>query len=369
MPPQLVFFFFIAVLAFKSKVTSSFPDSQRLVAASHTLFGESAASSETIFTLPVIALVAITLLNDGLIISICKDKVVPASKPQAWFLREIFSIAVTLGCCLVASNLCMLMLGMNAGPGAVAGDSCGQLQSDYTSGTANTAKCTGFVADFLGSDDLGTISYRQLKTMMYLSLSSSGFLTILSARTRGYFFSRRTGGYLGGATVVAFFVTTLMAVGVESISKNLDMDNIAWKQVGFVWAWVACWFVIQDCFLKVTAYKCIDWYYNNDKDVQTVEDVMHNLLSTNIEEERLTQRRTSLSGRGPSVSSYQHAADSAVSRPSRVTFDAKSSGRASAENKAMRDSYETMMSKFGALEKEMERLRAELANKKDKKGK
>ena len=56
-----------------------------------------------------------------------------------------------------------------------------------------------------------------------------------------------------------------MAVGVESISTGLDMDNLAWKQVLFVWVWVLIWFIIQDCFLKVAAYKAIDWYYAIDK--------------------------------------------------------------------------------------------------------
>jgi len=72
---QLVFFFFFAVVGFKTLVQDNFPDGMREVAASKTLFGESPAEAETVFTLPVMALVAITLLNDGLIISICKDKV------------------------------------------------------------------------------------------------------------------------------------------------------------------------------------------------------------------------------------------------------------------------------------------------------
>jgi hypothetical protein len=223
------------------------------------------------------------------------------------------------------------------------------------------------VADRLGDSDLGTITYRELKTIIYLSLSTSGFLTILSARTRGAFFSRRTGGYLGAATVVAFIVTNLMAVGVESISTGLDMDNLAWKQVLFVWVWVLIWFIIQDCFLKVAAYKAIDWYYAIDKS----EEQVHNILSTNIEEERLTQRRTSMGvgGRGNSIltasSANEHGADSGVhARPSRVTFDAKM--RASQE-KTMRDSYDVLASKFAKLEEEMSGLRRELANKKDKK--
>lgn len=72
---QLIFFFFFAVIGFKSTVQNQFPDQMRIVAASKTMFGEMPQEFETVFTLPVMALVAITLLNDGLIISICKDKV------------------------------------------------------------------------------------------------------------------------------------------------------------------------------------------------------------------------------------------------------------------------------------------------------
>ena len=115
------------------------------------MFGEEPMEYETVFTLPVMALVAITLLNDGLIISICKDKVVPAAKPQMWFLKEIFAVALALGFVLVVENCSLLLIGMNVGPGSEASlESCGQNPIYYPGDEANagTTKCTGFVNEW-----------------------------------------------------------------------------------------------------------------------------------------------------------------------------------------------------------------------------
>ena len=44
------------------------------------------------FTLPVISLVVITILNDGTIITIAYDKVIPEVRPQKWDLREVRAV-------------------------------------------------------------------------------------------------------------------------------------------------------------------------------------------------------------------------------------------------------------------------------------
>ena len=174
---QMVFFFFFAVIAFKGSVATSFPDSQRMVAEQDTLFGHSPAEAETVFTLPVMALVAITLLNDGLIISICKDKVVAAAKPQMWELREIFTVAFALGFVLVTENCLLLLIGMKNGPGSEAGQKCGQTEDMWTEyaydnfeAEANTKPCEGFLAHWVGNDSTGTITYKQVKTMKLVKL-------------------------------------------------------------------------------------------------------------------------------------------------------------------------------------------------------
>ncbi|GMH57260.1 hypothetical protein TrST_g8275 [Triparma strigata] len=364
---QLIFFFFFAVVGFKSTVQNQFPDQMRSVAASKTMFGEMPQEFETVFTLPVMALVAITLLNDGLIISICKDKVVAAAKPQKWFLKEIFAVAIALGFCLIVENCTLLLVGMNAGPGAEASpDACGQNPIYYDSNdSVGTAKCTSFVHHWLGDDTYGTITYRELKTVIYLSLSLSGFMTVLAARTKGFWFSRRMGYLLMSATIVAFIVTTILALNVSNISTDLDMDNLRGRQVAFVWCWVLISFTIQDMIVKRAVYAAYDWY-KNDSELKNGEDYMHAIVSNQIEEERLTMRRTSLhgaSGRNTVGSAHGHGDFGAgPSRPS-VGFDRLS--RMSGERKS--PSELLLEKKLLRLEEELSLLKEEVSRKKDKK--
>ena len=43
------------------------------------------------FTLPVLSLVVITILNDGTIITIAYDKVIPENRPQKWNMKEVLT--------------------------------------------------------------------------------------------------------------------------------------------------------------------------------------------------------------------------------------------------------------------------------------
>ena len=50
------------------------------------------------FTLPVLSLVVITILNDGTIITIAYDKVVPENTPQKWDMGEVRGAAFVMRC-------------------------------------------------------------------------------------------------------------------------------------------------------------------------------------------------------------------------------------------------------------------------------
>ena len=54
----------------------------------------------------------------------------------------------------------------------------------------------------------------QMETMMYISLSWAGFLTLLSARNEGPFWSSMPGMHLAGAFVFSISATTLIGAGV-----------------------------------------------------------------------------------------------------------------------------------------------------------
>ena len=66
------------------------------------------------FTLPVISLVVITILNDGTIITIAYDKVIPEVRPQKWDLREVVIISAILAGVACISSVLLLVLSMQA---------------------------------------------------------------------------------------------------------------------------------------------------------------------------------------------------------------------------------------------------------------
>lgn len=66
------------------------------------------------FELPVIAIVLITILNDGTIISIAYDTVVASPRPEHWRLPEVFLVSTLLGAVAVASSIFLLYCGLTA---------------------------------------------------------------------------------------------------------------------------------------------------------------------------------------------------------------------------------------------------------------
>ena len=83
---QLLCFFFFAIVAVD-------PDSDYFYGGSynsiHGDVGYCKISHNVAFTLPVLSLVVITILNDGTIITIAYDKVIPENRPQKWDMVEV----------------------------------------------------------------------------------------------------------------------------------------------------------------------------------------------------------------------------------------------------------------------------------------
>jgi H+-transporting ATPase len=60
------------------------------------------------FTISVIAIVLIIILNDGTMITIAFDKVFVSKEPENWSLLEIYVIAVILGIANIGSSIILL---------------------------------------------------------------------------------------------------------------------------------------------------------------------------------------------------------------------------------------------------------------------
>eukprot|EP00475_Leptophrys_vorax_P025000 TRINITY_DN3479_c0_g2_i1.p1 TRINITY_DN3479_c0_g2~~TRINITY_DN3479_c0_g2_i1.p1 ORF type:complete len:987 (+),score=347.54 TRINITY_DN3479_c0_g2_i1:157-2961(+) len=213
---QLLFFFFIAVFAFK-------PNTYRKPVG--------VSSWPEFFHMPVLLLMLITLLNDGTLIAIGYDKVLPPKTPVQWNLRAIFLIGSVLGGVACISSLIILHWSLDSwNPNGV-----------------------------YQSIGIGGIQYGQVTTTIYLKVSVSDFLTLFSSRTGGdWFWSAAPANLLMGAAAVA--ISSSIAISLSLPAGQLDsIDTLGLAQAPpyylFIVILIYCivWWFIQDA-AKVLAY-------------------------------------------------------------------------------------------------------------------
>jgi H+-transporting ATPase len=164
------------------------------------------------FPVTTIQIVMLALLNDGAILSIAYDHVHYNNRPEAWNMRLVLGLAAVLGI---------------VGPLAA------------------------FGLFFLG-DKSFHLDHAHLQTLMYLTLSVAGHLTIFLARTRGPFWSKpRPAGILWIAVLGTQTLATLIAV------YGIFMTPIGWGYAALVWGYALAWFLVTDR-VKLLAYRILD---------------------------------------------------------------------------------------------------------------
>jgi H+-transporting ATPase len=211
---QLLAFFFLAVLTIHPK--------------DYIGVGES-----TYFNLPVVALVVITILNDGTIISIAYDHVEPSPRPERWNLPILFAVATWLGFVAVSSSMLLLHWA---------------LDSHSPTSTFQTT---------FGIKDL---SMQHAKCMVYLKISLSDFFTVFTARTQGFFWERAPGSLLMFCACLATISSTILSMnwpfGEKQEDGTFDMSCIDGGIALFTWVYCFIWFFVQDV-MKVVLYKVL----------------------------------------------------------------------------------------------------------------
>jgi H+-transporting ATPase len=163
------------------------------------------------FPVTAIQIVMLALLNDGAILSIAYDKVRYRQQPEAWNMRLVLGIATVLGV---------------VGPIAA------------------------FGLFYLG-DRAFHLDHAHLQTLMYLTLSVAGHLTIFLARTRGPFWSIRPARILLLAVLGTQALATLIAV------YGVFMTPLGWGYAALVWGYALVWFLLTDR-IKLVAYGILD---------------------------------------------------------------------------------------------------------------
>jgi H+-transporting ATPase len=172
------------------------------------------------FPVTAIQIVMLALLNDGAILSIAYDNVRYRNQPEAWNMRVVLGMATVLGV---------------VGPIAA------------------------FSVFYLG-DRVFHLSRTELQTMMYLTLSVAGHLTIFQARTRGSFWSIRPARILWIAVLGTQVLATVIAVA------GIFMTPLGIGYAALVWGYALVWFLFTDR-VKLLAYRILDPSSNaSDKD-------------------------------------------------------------------------------------------------------
>ncbi|CAG9326378.1 unnamed protein product [Blepharisma stoltei] len=194
------------------------------------------------FTLPVIAIVLITVLNDGTIVSIAYDRVTVSKKPERWNLTLMFFNAVTCGTIALVSSIILLLTSL---------DNLDSRDPD----------------PFYNAFNISVFKYGEVLTAIYMKVALSDFLTLFAARTNSWFWTRKPGYILLFAFIFAtlcatFFSTYWFLNFNNGDSGNMpDMKPISWKLAGFIWGFDIVFFILQD-IVKVYQLKFFDYYYS-----------------------------------------------------------------------------------------------------------
>jgi H+-transporting ATPase len=163
------------------------------------------------YPVTAIMIVLLAILNDGAILSIAYDNVRHSERPERWNMRTVLGVATALGA-----------FGMVASFGL-----------------------------FFLAERVFHLSRPTIQSLMYLKLSVAGHMTVFVARTRGPFWTVKPAPVLLYAVGGTQLAATLIAV------YGLLMPPLGWTWAGFVWAYAASWFVLNDR-VKLAAYKVFD---------------------------------------------------------------------------------------------------------------
>ncbi|KAK0495935.1 hypothetical protein EDD18DRAFT_1168003 [Armillaria luteobubalina] len=159
------------------------------------------------FDFPPFMVLIIALLNDGTIMTLSVDRVLPSNTPDSWDLAEIFAYAVAYGLYLTMSTIALVIIIME----------------------------TTFFQDKFGvalEESPVQANDRQLHMVVYLQVAIISQALIFVTRSHGFFFMERPSA--------ALFFAFCLAQLIHSISGG-------W--IGIVWVWNIVWFFPLD-FIK-----------------------------------------------------------------------------------------------------------------------
>ncbi|POW22046.1 hypothetical protein PSHT_01754, partial [Puccinia striiformis] len=167
------------------------------------------------FDFPPFMVLVIAILNDGTVMTISLDRVLPNNEPDHWDLAEIFTYAVAYGLHLALSTILFVVI-------------------------VNTT----FFEDTFGMQPLKDANDPQLHMIIYLQVAIISQALIFITRSHSWFFMERPSMALVGAFCIAQTVASLLAVFGTMEFASVQAISLSW--VGVAWVWNLIWFLPMD---------------------------------------------------------------------------------------------------------------------------
>ena len=166
------------------------------------------------FDFPPFMVLIIALLNDGTIMTLSVDRVLPSNTPDSWDLAEIFSYAVAYGLYLTLSTIALVAI---------------------------CIKTTFFYDKFGVTFENGAIQAtnhndRCLHSIVYLQVAIISQALIFVTRSHGFFFMERPSFALMFAFALAQLISSIIAAYANWGFTKIHGISGGW--IGIVWVWV-----------------------------------------------------------------------------------------------------------------------------------
>ncbi|KAG6811151.1 hypothetical protein H0H92_008769 [Tricholoma furcatifolium] len=184
------------------------------------------------FDFPPFMILIIALLNDGTIMTLSVDRVLPSMTPDSWDLVEIFAFAVAYGIYLTASTIALV---------------CTIIETNFFQNKFGVTLSTA-----------GPVNHNdpQLHMIVYLQVAIISQALIFVTRSHGFFFMERPSFALMGAFCIAQLISSIIAAYANWGFTNIQAISGGW--IGIVWVWNIVWFLPLDWIkfaMKATVIK------------------------------------------------------------------------------------------------------------------
>lgn len=136
---------------------------------------------------------------------------------------------------------------------------------------------------------LSTLRYDSIKTLIYLKIALSDYLSLFNSRCQGWFFSRVPSWHVMLAAVFSTVCSSLLSHWWPLGSK---MKGIGVGVIAFVWLYTIVWGLIQDCFKVLTYYLLNLKKKEKVKKTQEQQDLENKLVGSGkyIDEDKINAK-------------------------------------------------------------------------------